>query len=88
MFTADILWALAMAINVYLVLYHRFESSRLRKIERFYIVLCYGIPFVPSFTLLFIRSDGQRIYGNAFLWCGLVPKKSWITFAAVFGPAW
>ncbi|OAQ67239.1 G-protein coupled receptor [Pochonia chlamydosporia 170] len=88
MFTADILWALAMAINVYLVLYHGFESSRLRKIERFYIGLCYGIPFVPSFTLLFIRSGGQRIYGNTFLWCGLVPKKSWITFAAVFGPAW
>src|SRR5687768_3145663 len=30
---ADALWTLAMAINVYLAFYHRFDAQRLRKME-------------------------------------------------------
>ncbi|KAF5589819.1 G coupled receptor [Fusarium subglutinans] len=66
---ADALWTLAMAINVYLAFYYRFDAQRLRKMELPYLLLCYGIPFLPAFVFIFIKNgDGVRVYGSAIQW--------------------
>lgn len=85
---ADVFWALAMATNVYLTFYHRFDGVRLHKIEPLYIALCYGIPFIIAITFLFVRNkDGARAYGNANLWCWLtVEWDAWQL--ATYGLIW
>ena len=63
---ADALWAFAMACNVYLTFFHKFGSQQLRKLEWRYVVLCYGVPFVPAISYLFISNSNRgKIYGSA-----------------------
>ncbi|KAH7116431.1 hypothetical protein EDB81DRAFT_248244 [Dactylonectria macrodidyma] len=70
---ADVFWALAMATNVYLTFYRQFDVTRLRKIEPLYVVVCYGVPFIPALAFIFAKNQhGVRAYGDAELWC-------WIT---------
>jgi hypothetical protein len=85
----DAYWALAMAINVYLTFYHKYDARMLRKMEIPYLICCYGVPFVPGFTFLFVSNqDDGRPYGNAVLWCWL--KADWEIYriATFYGPIW
>ncbi|UNI17608.1 hypothetical protein JDV02_003939 [Purpureocillium takamizusanense] len=87
--SADAFWTLAMAINVYLTFYFRFDARRLRKMEVPYLVVCYGLPFVPAFSYLFIRDkSGMRIYGSSGMWCWIVPKWDYLRIATFYGPVW
>ncbi|KAF4456262.1 hypothetical protein F53441_1556 [Fusarium austroafricanum] len=85
---ADVFWALAMATNVYLTFYYRFDGARLRKLEPLHIGLCYGIPFIIGITFIFVKNkDGVRAYGNANLWCWLtVEWDAWQL--ATYGLIW
>lgn len=86
---ADALWTLSMAINVYLTFYHKYNAVDLRKKEALYLICCYGIPFVPAITYVFVKDgNGHKAYGNASLWCWV--SKQWgiwriLTF---YGPIW
>ncbi|KAK5662475.1 hypothetical protein OQA88_8386 [Cercophora sp. LCS_1] len=85
----DAYWALAMAINVYLTFYHKFDARALRKMELPYFLCCYGIPFVPGFTFLFVSTESAgRPYGNAVLWCWLKPEWEIYRIATFYGPIW
>ncbi|KFA64710.1 hypothetical protein S40285_05264 [Stachybotrys chlorohalonatus IBT 40285] len=86
---ADACWTLAMAVNVWLTFYHKYDAARLRRMEPLYLMCCYGIPFIPAFVYVFIRnSAGNRVYGDANLWCWI--SREWdiwriITF---YAPVW
>lgn len=86
---ADAFWTLAMAVNVYLTFYYKYDGQMLRKMEIPYLLCCYGIPFVVALTYIFINDSGKgRVYGNATLWCWI--QQTWdiwriITF---YGPVW
>lgn len=63
---SDPLWGFAMAMNVYLVFFRRYDATRLKKLYWIYVLFCYGIPFVPALVLLFLKTDGNgRAYGDA-----------------------
>jgi hypothetical protein len=49
---ADAYWTLAMAVNVYLTFYWKFDGESLRRLEKYYIILCYGVPFLIAFVYL------------------------------------
>ncbi|KAH7198995.1 uncharacterized protein B0J16DRAFT_353317 [Fusarium flagelliforme] len=86
---ADAMWTLAMAVNVYLAFYHRFDAQRLRKMELPYLALCYGIPFLPAFIFFFIKNgDGVRVYGSAVQWCWITPEYDILRIATFYGPIW
>ncbi|KAK8136941.1 hypothetical protein PG984_004881 [Apiospora sp. TS-2023a] len=86
---ADALWTLAMAINVYLTFYFKFDAMRLRRMEIWYFLFCYGIPFAPALTYIFIASkDGVRMYGNATLWCWVSTEWDVFRIATFYGPVW
>ncbi|KAI2471878.1 family A G protein-coupled receptor-like protein [Annulohypoxylon bovei var. microspora] len=86
---ADALWTLAMAFNVYLTFYHKFDAARLRKMEIYYLLLCYGIPFVPALTYVFVRTEKSgRMYGNATLWCWVSSEFDIFRIATFYGPVW
>ena len=63
---ADVLWTLMMAIDVYLIVFHRYDARSLKRLEWKYIVIVTTITFTPAFTFLFVRrGDGGLIYGSA-----------------------
>ncbi|KAL8828402.1 MAG: hypothetical protein Q9170_006617 [Blastenia crenularia] len=86
---ADALWNLAMAINVYLTLFKKYNAQRLKRLEWKYHILCYGLPFIVALVYLFIdiRPRG-KIYGPANLWCWISIKWVALRIALVYGPAW
>lgn len=55
-----------MALNVMLVFFRQYNSSKLRKLEKWYLLFSYGIPFLIAFTYIVVeKATGQRIYGPA-----------------------
>jgi hypothetical protein len=86
---ADAFWTLAMAINVYLTFYFKYDAESLRRMEIPYLIACYGIPLVPAFVFLFIKSSGgARVYGNATIWCWISYDWDILRIAAFYGPVW
>jgi hypothetical protein len=86
---ADVLWTLSMAVNVYLTFYHKYEARDLRRIEPIYLILCYGIPFIPGFTFIFVKNrEGDRIYGPAVSWCWISSEWDILRLAAFYAPMW
>jgi len=63
---ADALWTLAMACNVYLTFFHKFNADQLRALEWKYFLVCYGLPLVPAIVYLPIATQARgKIYGPA-----------------------
>ncbi|KKA27875.1 hypothetical protein TD95_004127 [Thielaviopsis punctulata] len=86
---ADAYWTLAMAVNVHLTFYHHFDTHKLRRMELPYIIICYGVPFIPALVLLLLRKqDGTRPYGNATLWCWITPDWGIYRIVTFYVPVW
>ena len=86
---ADAFWALAMAANVYLTFFHKFDAQKLRKMEIPYLLFCYGIPFIIAITLTFISTPSKgKMYGNATLWCWISTPWDILRIATFYGPVW
>ncbi|THC93519.1 hypothetical protein EYZ11_007010 [Aspergillus tanneri] len=86
---ADALWTLAMACNVYLTFFRKYDSEQLRRLEWKYLLFCYGLPFVPAFTYFFIRTKARgRVYGSALIWCWVAPSWDFLRIAVFYGPVW
>lgn len=63
---SDPLWALCMAVNIYLAFYHHYSGKDLKRLEKWYFVVCYGLPLIPAVVLLCIKTEERgRIYGAA-----------------------
>ncbi|KAL6822509.1 putative G-protein coupled receptor protein [Trichoderma camerunense] len=86
---ADAFWTLAMAFNVYLTFYHKYDARKLRRMEIPYLLCCYGIPFIPAFVYIFLKNkEGYRAYGNATLWCWITTEWDIFRIATFYGPVW
>jgi len=85
---ADALWTLAMACNVYLTFYYKFDAEKLRTMEKWYFLGCYGVPFIPALVYIFIDTNGHRMYGNATLWCWVSGSYDYMRIATFYGPVW
>ena len=86
---ADAFWTLAMAVNVYLTFYYKFDAQRLREMEPVYLGLCYGIPFVIALVFVFVKTpDKGPMYGNATLWCWVGNNWDIFRITTFYGPAW
>lgn len=63
---ADALWNLAMAINVYLTLFRKYNSQQLKDLEWRYHIMAYGAPFVVALAYVFVETKSKgHIYGPA-----------------------
>lgn len=86
---ADAFWTLAMAINVYLTFYYKFDGEKLRKMEIPYLLGCYGVPFIVALVYIFVKSPERgRMYGNATLWCWVSSGWDIWRIATFYGPVW
>ncbi|KAK7730054.1 hypothetical protein SLS57_001714 [Botryosphaeria dothidea] len=61
------MWTTAMAINVYLIVYRKFTTLDLRRLEPWYLGINFGIPFLMAFVLLMldVGPSQKHIYGPA-----------------------
>ena len=86
---ADAFWTLAMAVNVYLTFYCKFDAQKLRRMEIPYLICCYGVPFVVALSFVFVSNARQgHMYGNATLWCWISPEWDIWRIAMFYGPVW
>ncbi|RAH73693.1 putative cAMP receptor-like protein [Aspergillus aculeatinus CBS 121060] len=86
---ADALWTFAMACNVWLTFFHKYDSEQLRRLEVKYLVACYGLPFIPAFIYFFIETKTRgKIYGAATLWCWVSTPWDFLRIALFYGPVW
>ncbi|KAF7182445.1 hypothetical protein CNMCM7691_002015 [Aspergillus felis] len=86
---ADALWTLAMACNVYLTFFHKYNSEQLRQLEWKYVLFCYGLPFIPAFVYFFIETEARgKVYGSAILWCWISLPWDFLRIAVFYGPVW
>ncbi|KAK2758066.1 hypothetical protein FQN54_004473 [Arachnomyces sp. PD_36] len=86
---ADALWIFFMACNVYLTIFYKYDASNLKALEWKQIILAYGLPFVPAFVLLFIKTESRsNVYGSAILWCWIRPEWDYLRLVTFYGPAW
>ncbi|KAL3709034.1 hypothetical protein TMatcc_002823 [Talaromyces marneffei ATCC 18224] len=86
---ADVLWTVAMALDVYLVVYRRFEAEALRRLEIYYITSITCIVAIPAVVFLFIHTPEKGpMYGSVTFWCSISPN--WVLFRILFyyGPIW
>lgn len=86
---ADAFWTLAMAVNVYLTFYCKYDAQKLRKMEIPYLLCCYGLPFIVALTYIFVQTEEKgRMYGNATIWCWI--SSSWDAWriGTFYGPVW
>lgn len=62
---ADVYWTLAMAIDVYLIVFHCYDTESLRRLEWKYIVGISVLTFIPALVLLFIDTEEKGpMYGS------------------------
>ncbi|EEU33689.1 uncharacterized protein NECHADRAFT_4204, partial [Fusarium vanettenii 77-13-4] len=86
---ADAYWSLVMALNVYLTIYHKYDAQRLQRVEVIYLFCCYGLPFIPALTFIFINDPARGMfYGPARLWCWVTPKWVVVAMATLHCPVW
>ncbi|KAH6634700.1 hypothetical protein B0J18DRAFT_461854 [Chaetomium sp. MPI-SDFR-AT-0129] len=86
---ADVLWTMAMAVNVYLIVYRSYDVESLRRLEWKYIVGITVATFIPAFVLLFIKTEENGpMYGSVTMWCAIAPK--WVLFRIIlyYVPIW
>ncbi|KFZ17131.1 hypothetical protein V502_04740 [Pseudogymnoascus sp. VKM F-4520 (FW-2644)] len=86
---ADSVWALAMAFNVYLAVFQRYSATQLQQQEWKYLLVCYGIPFIPAIVFVFVRTEARgSVFGSATLWCWITAKWNVLRIAFVIVPIW
>jgi hypothetical protein len=86
---ADACWAFAMALNIWLTFYRKYDAERIRRLEIIYFVLCYGIPFVPAFTYIWLETESKgRLYGNAVSWCWVSSEWDLLRLVTFYVPVW
>jgi hypothetical protein len=82
-------WAFFMSVNVYLIFFRNYTVDQLRPFDRIYVVLCYGLSFIPALIFLFIRSDSRGpMYGSAFIWCWISEKWAFVRLISVYCLVW
>ncbi|TVY84268.1 Cyclic AMP receptor-like protein A [Lachnellula suecica] len=86
---SDPLWSCAMALNVYLVFFRRYDAYRLKKLYWIYGIICYGLPFIPAMFCLFYKTKKKgKMYGNATLWCWIDNDWAAIRIYSYYAPIW
>lgn len=54
-----------MAVDVFLVVFRRYEAESLKRLERKYAAIITVVTFIPALVFLFIRTEAKGpIYGS------------------------
>lgn len=85
----DCYWALCMAVNVYLVFFKGYTVDQLRSLDLAYLLICYGLSFVPAFVFIFISTNARGpVYGPAIIWCWVNIEWDFLRFVFLYAIVW
>ncbi|KAK4187343.1 hypothetical protein QBC35DRAFT_384978 [Podospora australis] len=86
---ADVAWTLAMAVNVFLIVFRNFELQSLKNLEWKYAVVITFVTFIPAFVFLFVNTEEKGpLYGSVTLWCAIAPNWVLLRIVAYYVPIW
>ncbi|KAM5349202.1 hypothetical protein ACJ41O_009025 [Fusarium nematophilum] len=85
---SDPWWSLAMAVNVFLVIFHGATTASLKHYLWLYCLVCFGGPFIPAIVLLLARPNNHMIYGDATLWCWIGNDWNALRIYTYYLPIW
>lgn len=85
----DCYWALCMAVNVYLVFFKGYTVDQLRSLDLGYLLICYGLSFVPAFVFIFVNTNARGpVYGPAVIWCWINIEWDFLRFVFLYAIVW
>ena len=85
----DAYWALCMAINVYLAFFRGFSIKQLRALDLPYLLVCYGLAFIPAIVFIFISNEDRgKIYGPAIIWCWITTDWDFLRIVILYAIVW
>lgn len=85
----DCYWALCMAVNVYLVFFKGYTVDQLRSLDLAYILICYGLSFIPALVFIFINTNARGpVYGPAVIWCWVNIEWDFLRFVFLYAIVW
>lgn len=62
---ADVFWTTAMAFDVYLIVFRRYDAEALRKLELKYFCVITTLVFIPAIAFLFVHTEEKGyMYGS------------------------
>lgn len=62
---ADVFWTTAMALDVYLIVFRRYDAEALRKLELKYFGVITTLVFIPAIAFLFVHTEEKGpMYGS------------------------
>ena len=71
---ADVLWTLAMAIDVFLIVFYKYDTEDLHKLEKRYIAIITTVVFIPAVSFLFVHTKERGpMYGSVTVSVALGP---------------
>ncbi|KAI1259312.1 hypothetical protein F5Y18DRAFT_443603 [Xylariaceae sp. FL1019] len=86
---SDPWWSFAMAVNVYMVFFFSANPQSFLQYWYIYVLVCYGVPFIPALWLLIIRDTaGHNVYGNATIWCWIDTEWKDLRIYTYYLPIW
>ncbi|GAB1310691.1 G-protein coupled receptors family 2 profile 2 domain-containing protein [Madurella fahalii] len=83
---SDPWWSFAMAVNVYMVFFMAYHPNYNHM--WLYCLLCFGLPALPALICLVYAPNGERIYGNATLWCWIGDNYNQLRIFTYYLPIW
>jgi len=72
-------WIFIVALHIYIVMYvyqAEAERSKLERLEKFYHIIAWGIPFI-----LLIIAISADVFGDSGQWCWISPDYQWARIA-------
>ena len=72
-------WIFIVALHIYIVMYvyqAEAERSKLERLEKFYHIIAWGIPFI-----LLIIAISADVFGDSGQWCWISPDYQWARVA-------
>jgi len=77
---ASILWTFCIAFNFYMAFIRNYRNA-VNRFEKYYHVLCWGVPFITACGLL-----GGNAYANTLLWCWIGASFDTLRFLFFYIP--
>ncbi|KAJ1561673.1 hypothetical protein HK096_003759 [Nowakowskiella sp. JEL0078] len=66
---AAMFWTACLSIQCLLAIQRGTKLDKIERLEKWFHIVSWGIPFILATTLLFIGTPGNPVYTDATLWC-------------------
>ncbi|KID93344.1 hypothetical protein MAJ_10698, partial [Metarhizium majus ARSEF 297] len=78
-----------MAIDVFLIVFRRYDGESLKRLEWKYMAVITSVTFIPAFAFLFVETEEKGpVDGSVAIWCSISPKWVLLRILFYYIPIW